>query len=542
MSNRISFVGLLITVITLILASAFFIYITKRNAVVEERYAQLQLITKMKINWVQAWHEDELFDTSVISNDYLISGYLDNWITTGNTYYRNRLEEHLVSVALQHSYFDILIVHKSNEVLISAIDTITSVDSVIRPLVAQSFQGDMVLFTDFYYQKESNTTVINYISRIGDSDYVLVITIDPYLDLLPQIESWPIISETSETAIFRIDDWGIRSMSTIKNAESIEIPTSEYSLYPGRPIVEIAKGLRGFYRGTDYKGKDVISYSDEIPGTNWVLSSKTDISEIFADLNQRIAFIIVVTIVLILLSITGLSLIYRTRQRDLFKHLYHREKELRSSQQKVAESLKENEVLLSEVHHRVKNNLAIISSLLQLEAYNIKDPLIQESLLGSVLRIQSMAMIHEMLYKYENFSKIPLDNYLKKLTETISDLYKEKQNANLVLDLVECDIKISQAIPLALIVTECVTNSYKHAFKNTDTLGEISISTILNGDDLTVIIKDNGIGLEEIDTVKNSDSLGMSLIQNLTTQLNGSLDIQNDGGLRIALCFVVEKV
>jgi two-component sensor histidine kinase len=259
-------------------------------------------------------------------------------------------------------------------------------------------------------------------------------------------------------------------------------------------------------------------------------------------LNNRIALIIVITIVLILLSITGISLIYRTRQRDLFRHLYHREKELRSTQIKVAESLKEKEVLLSEVHHRVKNNLAIISSLLQLEAYNIKDPLVQESLFGSVLRIQSMAMIHEMLYKYENFSKIPLDNYLRKLGETISELYKDKQNARLELNLVETDIKISQAIPLALIVTECITNSYKHAFSDTNNPGLIFISTTLKQDVLAVQIGDNGQGLNDLEKIMNSDSLGISLIHNLTSQLNGTLDIQNDGGLRITLKFTLEKV
>lgn len=541
MSNRISFVGLLITVIALILASAYFIYIAERNAVVEERYSQLQLITRMKINWVDEWHKDEHFDTQVISSDYLISGYLDNWISTGNTYFRNRLEEHLVSLALQHSYFDMLIVHKSNEVVLSANDTITRVDPVIRPLIEASFTNDDVFFSDFYLQSESNAVVINYISRIGDSDYALVISIDPYLELLPQIESWPMFSESSETAIFRIDESGIKSLSSIKHADQIEIPASDYGLYQDRPIVEIAKGLRGFYRGTDYKGDDVISYSDQIPGTNWVLSSKTDIKEIFADLNNRIALIIVITVVLILLSITGLSLIYRTRQRDLFRHLYHREKELRSSQIKVAESLKEKDVLLSEIHHRVKNNLAIISSLLQLEAYNIKDPLIQESLFGSVLRIQSMAMIHEMLYTYENFSKIPLENYLRKLSETISQIYREKQKANLKLDLIQTDIKISQAIPLALIVTECVTNSYKHAFEVIDQAGEISITTVLKGDELVVEIKDNGKGIERLDDLKHSESLGMSLIQNLASQLNGVLDIQNNDGLCITLRFELEK-
>jgi two-component sensor histidine kinase len=496
----------------------------------------------MKIDWITSWHEDELFDTQVISNDYLITGYLEEWVTTGNSYYRNRLEEHLISLALQHSYFDILIVHRDNELLMSANDTITRVDPVIRPLLELAFQDDGVHFSDFYLQTESDAVVINYISRIGNSDHALVLSIDPYLDLLPQIESWPMISNTSETAIFRIDEWGIKSLSAIKHVESIEIPQSDYDLYVDRPIVEIAQGLRGFFRGTDYKGVDVISYSDEVPGTNWVLSSKTDISEIFADLNNRIALIIVITIVLILLSITGISLIYRTRQRDLFRHLYHREKELRSTQIKVAESLKEKEVLLSEVHHRVKNNLAIISSLLQLEAYNIKDPLVQESLFGSVLRIQSMAMIHEMLYKYENFSKIPLDNYLRKLGETISELYKDKQNARLELNLVETDIKISQAIPLALIVTECITNSYKHAFSDTNNPGLIFISTTLKQDVLAVQIGDNGQGLNDLEKIMNSDSLGISLIHNLTSQLNGTLDIQNDGGLRITLKFTLEKV
>lgn len=541
MSNKISFVGLLITVVTLIVATGYFVYIAERDSVVEERYSQLQLITQMKVDWIKDWHEDEIFDTDVIADDYLISTYLDNWISTGDSYYKNQLEGHLVSLALQHSYFDMLIVHKSFEVLISANDTITRIDPVVNALIDRAFEKQGVYFSDFYLQTESNAVVINYISRIKNSDYAMVIVIDPYLDLLPLVESWPMISESSETAIFRIDDWGIKSLSSIRFAEIIEIPATDYDLYPKRPIVQNALGLRGFYRGIDYKGNDVISYADDIPGTNWVLSSKTDVAEIFADLNNRIALIIVITVVLILLSITALSLLYRTRQRNLFKHLYQREKELRISQIKIAESLKEKEVLLSEVHHRVKNNLAIVSSLLQLESYNVKDPVVRESLFGSVLRIQSMAMIHEMLYTYDNFSKIPLDNYLKRLTDTVSDLYREKYTVQIELTLEHIDIKINQAIPLALIITECITNSYKHAFNSIQGAGSIILSSSFQNGQLIVDYRDNGPGIENIEEVRNSDSLGMSLIHNLTNQLNGKLVIRNNEGLWVRLEFTLEK-
>ncbi|PKL60888.1 MAG: hypothetical protein CVV33_00340, partial [Methanomicrobiales archaeon HGW-Methanomicrobiales-4] len=209
----------------------------------------------------------------------------------------------------------------------------------------------------------------------------------------------------------------------------------------------------------------------------------------------------------------------------------------KNSEAGLRQSLHEKDILLREVHHRVKNNMQIIVSMLRMQSSMIDNPEIVSILNESKNRILSMAMIHEKLYRTDNLMSVNLLEYLSSLVNTmITDFsYDESQ---IILDLV-CDptieMTIDAGIPLGLIVNELLTNTFKHGFKNNEQ-GTISILvTHTNSGWLDIIYHDTGKGLPEGFILENCDSLGMQLIQNLVFQASGEMTMGSDHGIVVTL-------
>ncbi len=206
------------------------------------------------------------------------------------------------------------------------------------------------------------------------------------------------------------------------------------------------------------------------------------------------------------------------------------------TQKKLQNSLEEKEVLLAEVHHRVKNNLAIISGLLQLEAFELQDVTSKRFLTDSVMRIKSMALIHDQLYSSGNFSDIPF----KKIIEDLASMTKNLLSAQKLIDfnysIDDVQLNVNQAIPTALIINELLTNAYKHAFEGVEQ-GEVNIRLKFENGFVALTVKDNGIGLPKNFDTKNSKSLGYTLIKKLSKQLGGKFKFTVDNGTRFDLKF-----
>ncbi|GET42069.1 PAS domain S-box protein [Microseira wollei] len=213
------------------------------------------------------------------------------------------------------------------------------------------------------------------------------------------------------------------------------------------------------------------------------------------------------------------------------------------SDRKIAEvqiqaSLHEKEVLLKEIHHRVKNNMQVISSLLELQAQYLDDPQTIALFRESQSRIRSMALIHEQLYQSLHLDKIDFAKYIKDLTTNLFQFFGNHSNAiELKLNLAESSLNIETAIPCGLIVNELVSNSLKYAF-NQGMPGQISIE--LFRDELMkfhLIVSDNGVGLPKNFNIETAATLGLRLVRMLTRQLKGFLEIDTDGGTRFKLGF-----
>lgn len=214
-----------------------------------------------------------------------------------------------------------------------------------------------------------------------------------------------------------------------------------------------------------------------------------------------------------------------------------RQKQLEKEQQKA---LREKEVMMAEIHHRVKNNLAIIQAFLLLQTENASSSEAKQILRDSTSRIYSIALAHEQLYSSQDLSCIQLHEYLPKLIDTVkrSTLPANKSiDINVNVDNLELDIK--RAIPIGLMVNELVTNSLKHAFEDQKS-GLVDISVQKNGQ-VEISVKDNGVGFSNTTSNNGNTSLGLKIIKTLSQQLNAEVEVNSKGGTEYVIRFSAES-
>lgn len=213
----------------------------------------------------------------------------------------------------------------------------------------------------------------------------------------------------------------------------------------------------------------------------------------------------------------------------------------KEAEEKVRHSLKEKEVLLSEIHHRVKNNLAVITGLLELQSHSTKNKSAQKVLKDSQMRINSMALIHEKLYQNETLSQIEFDVYIKELIDVIRKSHSvNNQQISMDLDVDKVQLAITQAIPCGLLMNEIVTNSFKHAFAGTKRKQPvIKVSLKQQGTKVNLMISDNGRGLPGKFEELGDLSLGLTLINTLKKQIEADMTVQTSKGTTYS--FVFEK-
>ncbi len=246
--------------------------------------------------------------------------------------------------------------------------------------------------------------------------------------------------------------------------------------------------------------------------------------------NRNQTYILIGTIVFLLLA-TVFVVLYVTRYRS--------EKSLTIE---LKESVKERDMLNSEIHHRVKNNLQIISSLLDLQIDSNNENKVKEALTESQTRIQSMAFIHENLYKSGNLKDLKLDEYIHKIVQYFIQTYSlDSKGIQVKIDMPNVFVNPDKVVSLGLIINECFTNTLKHAFEyETQNSGNlISIRGKVEDNLFEFRFEDNGKGFDINNKDKYQNSLGINLIKGLSNQLKGKVDFLNEKGLKIIIKFNV---
>jgi PAS domain S-box-containing protein len=219
--------------------------------------------------------------------------------------------------------------------------------------------------------------------------------------------------------------------------------------------------------------------------------------------------------------------------------LAHTITEKKEAQVKLLESLREKEILLKEVHHRVKNNLQVISSILNLQIDHVGgDEQLIALLRDSQARIRSMSYIHESLYQRKNFNSVDIGAYIGSLARNLMMSHSLDGRVSLKTDVDSVELGLDQAIPCGLMINELVSNALKHAFPS-GASGEIDISVKRAGEVVRITIADNGIGLPEEFDVERDANLGLQLVSTLIGQVDGRLEREPGPGTRYCITFAL---
>jgi len=247
-------------------------------------------------------------------------------------------------------------------------------------------------------------------------------------------------------------------------------------------------------------------------------------------------------------EVSGHSFIYNGKEyicafaRDMTLRIENRNK-ITTMNEELQKSVKEKEILLKEIHHRVKNNMEIISSLLNMQAYKSKDKKFKEQMKESRSKIHAMALVHEFLYLGENLAYINVNEYIEKLVEDIKELYiSNNTQIDVDLNIDKIEFSINRCIQVGMLLHELCVNAFKYAFKQ-NRKNLLCIHMNLDKEKIHVKIRDNGEGVKELDQLQKSDSIGMQLIHSIVDfQLHGKINFKNNNGLECNITFPKKEI
>lgn len=270
---------------------------------------------------------------------------------------------------------------------------------------------------------------------------------------------------------------------------------------------------------------------------NLLLDLPINKGAVFSEEKMKIMWyfnLVISSIITVVMSVMLTRLIYNQNQEIIVQN-----KDLLLTREEVRATLKEKEILLAELHHRVKNNLAIITGLLNLQEDATNNEEARQALNDSKARIMSMALVHKMLYDNSNLKSIQIDKYIHELVMELFNSCNLSKKVKITFNCANIVLPVSKSIPLGLIINEIVTNSIKYVYRAQPNLaGEFAVSILTLGDDIELIIKDNGPGFPiNFNPDSEDQSLGIYLIKTLTEQIDGRVNFSNDKGAQISLTF-----
>ncbi len=214
--------------------------------------------------------------------------------------------------------------------------------------------------------------------------------------------------------------------------------------------------------------------------------------------------------------------------------------ERKYANEELQKSLHDKEILLAEIHHRIKNNLALVSGMLQMQVFDEENEEVVNKLNNSMLRVETMASIHQLLYESSSFSKLEFSKIVNKLIKATHNSFSSNKEIEIEIDTDPFELNINQAVPCSLIINEVITNVYKHAFKGREH-GWIKATLNREGDEVIFTIEDDGVGLPEGFDMSQLSSLGTKIITALVKQLHGTFELarREEGGTLFHLEFTV---
>lgn len=308
------------------------------------------------------------------------------------------------------------------------------------------------------------------------------------------------------------------------------------------PMRRALLGQSGTVVGLDYRGAAVLAAYEPVGELDLGIVVKIDLAEVQAPFKRAgllaggFTLLVVVAGAALFVRITG-PIISRLEEHS--QRLEHTVDALQESEAAVRASLDEKDVLLREIHHRVKNNMQVVSSLLKLQEGRLIDERLRRALQGSQSRVRAMGLVHEVLYKSSDLGQIDLQRYITGLVSSLVKMYgSQEDRVSLSVNADGLRLGIDEAVPCALVINELISNSLKYAFP-AGAEGEIRIEAAQIGDDeVELTVSDNGVGIPPDVTFDSATTMGMRLVKGLVeNQLGGLVRVDRDNGTRFSIVF-----
>lgn len=378
-------ITILAAVLSLLIIAAGYAYLdNEEDYVRRQKQTELKAIAQLKINQISGWFRDELVDASIIARDNYLIKNTKEFLGNPSDKSRTELQNILLQISLEHDYADVSIATGNGEILVSSQKNVIYTDSLLKAGIRQSALRDTTAASDLYRSEASGHKIIlsiaspvRYQSR---SIAIIVYHIDAERYIFPLVRFWPGSSWSAETFIVRRENNSVLYLNGLRNRKiiplSFRIPLSRLDL----PAAKVATGYRGIFEGFDYRKKEVFAYLNSVPGTSWFLVAKIDKDEMLAGLYAKISVVVIVCILIIMVSAAVLFVFYNFSQKQIYKELYNKEKELWESQEKfkvTIDCLGEG-VIIADVNGKIQYINRIAEEITGWSLEQAKDKLLDE--------------------------------------------------------------------------------------------------------------------------------------------------------------------
>ncbi len=326
---------LLISVISVFILIGGYIYLGFEEDVIRtSKHNEIRTIAKLKTSQFISWHKERLSDVSIFSSSPFFVNAINEWSANkSNETLKRSILTDLETIQKHYSYQDIYICSKEGIPLITIKDKNPVFDKITQQKILEAVNGRKIILTDFYKCSIHNSIHYDIIAPIiynsNKVEYILLFRVDPDNFLYPLINSWPTESKTAETLLLRKEGDSVLFLNNLRHIKNSALNLKISLKQTNVPAVKAVLGYQGIFEGKDYRGVEVLSYVMPIQNTNWFMVSKVDQSEIYSELRYRSIVIGIFVVTLISIISIGLILFYRTNQKNIYKELFVKEKELR---------------------------------------------------------------------------------------------------------------------------------------------------------------------------------------------------------------------
>jgi len=327
-SKKFNYVLILI-ICVFILAGGYFFYSSEVRGLKQNKNNEIKAIADMKISQISQWYKERNADVLVIKSSIFISKSVNDFLNNKDESSKDYLLQLLLPLKDNYSYNNIILSTPEGENCFSSVSINNNIDPEIIIKIKEAVNWNKIVTSDIYYSGLNKKVLLDIITPIRYDNQirgVFIFRIDPEEFLYPSIQSWPIPSKTAETILVESQGDSVHFLNKPKFMQNVNL-TYHHSLKDKEsPYVQAALGFRGIYEGKDYRNSEVLAYIQALPGTPWIIITKIDKSEIYAELNSRAAVIGIFTLILLFLFGAGLAWHYNSRQKSLYMSLLEREK------------------------------------------------------------------------------------------------------------------------------------------------------------------------------------------------------------------------